>query len=89
MANRRLFVGNLPFSMQDDDLGKVFDECGTVENAKVILDRQTNRSRGFGFVEMASEDEARTAIERLDGIEVDGRNLRVSEAAEKKRDNRR
>lgn len=89
MANRRLFVGNLPFSMQDDDLGKVFDECGTVESAKVILDRQTNRSRGFGFVEMASEDEVRTAIERLDGIEVDGRNLRVSEATEKKRDNRR
>ena len=72
--------GNLSFRTDDEELREVFAEFGDVTSAKVIMDRETDRSRGFGFVEMASDDEGKAAIEALDGAEVGGRNLRVNEA---------
>jgi len=77
---KKLYVGNLSYSVTNDQLKSHFEQAGTVESANVIVDRQSNRSKGFGFVEMASEDEAKAAIEQLDGKEMDGRPLRVSEA---------
>lgn len=77
---KKLYVGNLSYNVTDDQLKAHFEQAGTVESANVIVDRQTNRSKGFGFVEMASEDEAKAAIDTLDGKEMDGRPLRVSEA---------
>ncbi|MCP4963618.1 MAG: RNA-binding protein [bacterium] len=75
-----IYVGNLPFSSAGADLEELFGEYGQVDSASVISDRETGRSRGFGFVEMANDDEARKAIEELDGADFDGRNLRVNEA---------
>jgi len=78
--NKKLYVGNLPYSTTDDSLKEIFSEVGAVESAVVITDRQSGRSKGFGFVEMSSESEAQTAIETLDGRDIEGRNLKVSEA---------
>lgn len=75
-----IYVGNLPFSSTSGDLEELFGEYGQVESASVISDRETGRSRGFGFVEMASDDDARRAIEELDGADHGGRNLKVNEA---------
>lgn len=75
-----LYVGNLPFSTNSDDLEQLFAEHGAVGSAQVIMDRDTGRSRGFGFVEMDNDDEARTAIRELDGASVGGRNIKVNEA---------
>lgn len=75
-----IYVGNLPFSTTAADLEEAFSQFGQVESAAVITDRETGRSRGFGFVEMGSDDEARRAIEELDGTDFDGRNLKVNEA---------
>jgi RNA recognition motif-containing protein len=75
-----LYVGNLPFSTNSDDLEQLFAEHGAVSSAQVIMDRETGRSRGFGFVEMDSDDEGRAAIEALDGQDVGGRNMKVNEA---------
>ena len=75
-----IYVGNLSFSSNDEGLRKVFAEFGDVASAKVVMDRETDRSRGFGFVEMDNSDEANAAIKALDGAELDGRNLRVNEA---------
>ncbi len=80
-----IYVGNLSFSTYDEDLREVFAEFGDVTSAKVIMDRETDRSRGFGFVEMSSDDEGNAAIEALDGAEVGGRNLRVNEAKPRER----
>ncbi len=77
---KKLFVGNLPYSMTDEDLEQAFAEYGSVESAVVIRDRETGRSRGFGFVEMASSEEAEAAQKALDGSDVNGRPLRVNEA---------
>ena len=77
---KRLFVGNLPYSMTDDQLSELFAAAGTVASANVVLDRQTGRSRGFGFVEMSNDDEAQTAISQLNGKEIDGRAIVVNEA---------
>ena len=77
---KKLFVGNLPYSMTDAELEQTFSEYGSVESAVVIRDRDTGRSRGFGFVEMASTEEAEAAQRALDGFNVDGRPLRVNEA---------
>jgi RNA recognition motif-containing protein len=74
-----LFVGNLPFSTTDDDLRQAFEAYGTVDSARVILDRDTGRSRGFGFVEMP-DDAGNAAIEALDGSELAGRQIKVNEA---------
>lgn len=76
----KLFVGSLPYSLTDDQLKELFAGSGTVVSANVIVDRQTNRSKGFGFVEMSSEDEAKAAIAAVNGKEVDGRSITVGEA---------
>ena len=76
----KLYVGNLSFRVTGDDLFEHFSQAGTVESANVVQDRETGRSRGFGFVEMASEDEATNAITEFNGQEYDGRNLVVNEA---------
>ena len=80
-----IYVGNLSFNTDDHGLSEVFAEFGDVTSAKVIVDRETDRSRGFGFVEMSSDDEGNAAIEALDGAEVGGRNLRVNEAKPRER----
>ncbi len=80
-----IYVGNLPFSSTSDDLERLFAQHGQVDSAAVIMDRDTGRSRGFGFVEMANNDEARKAIEELDGHDFDGRRLRVNEAQPRRR----
>jgi len=77
---KRLFVGNLPYSMGEAELEIAFSEHGTVVSAVVIRDRDTGRSRGFGFVEMETEEQAEAAQGALDGKEFDGRALRVNEA---------
>jgi RNA recognition motif-containing protein len=82
----KLYVGNLSFNMSTQDLEELFGEVGTVESANIIEDRDTGRSRGFGFVEMSSKEEGEKAIEDLDGREFDGRELKVNEA--KPRENR-
>lgn len=76
----KLFVGSLAFSATDDDLAQFFAQVGTVVSAKVVIDRDTNRSKGFGFVEMSSDAEAKAAIDQLDGKELNGRAINVSEA---------
>ena len=78
-----LYVGNLSFGTDDSSLNELFTEFGTVDSAKVITDRDSGRSRGFGFVEMSSEDEANAAISGLDGKEIDGRALKVNQAKPK------
>jgi len=77
---KKLYVGNLPYSTDDAALESQFSAFGKVESARVITDRDTGRSKGFGFVEMASDDEANQAIEKLNGSPMGGRNLTVSEA---------
>jgi len=81
----RLYIGNLPYSMTDEGLEQAFAPHGTLSSARVILDRDTGRSRGFGFVEYQNDDEAKAAMEAMDGQEVDGRPLRVNEAHERER----
>lgn len=78
-----MYVSNLSFHTTDEDLNTLFGQYGAVSSAKVIRDRETGRSRGFGFVEMASNEEARLAIEKLNNKEIEGRALSVSEAREK------
>jgi RNA recognition motif-containing protein len=77
---KRLYVGNLPYSITSDDLQQTFEEYGVVTSAEVLSDRETGRSRGFGFVEMANDAEADAAIGALDGNDLDGRRLTVNEA---------
>jgi RNA recognition motif-containing protein len=77
---KKLYVGNLSFSMTDTSLEQAFAAFGTVESAKVITDRDSGRSKGFGFVEMSSEQEATTAIEKMNGATLEGRPLTVNEA---------
>src|SRR2546423_14857808 len=79
MGNK-LYVGNLAYSVRDDDLQQRFAEFGTVTSAKVMMDRDTGRSKGFGFVEMASDAQAQAAIRALNGHSLDGRALTVNEA---------
>ncbi len=77
---KKLYVGNLPYSATDSSLGDAFASCGTVESSKIIMDRDSGRSKGFGFVEMSSDAEAQSAISRLNGSDWDGRALTVNEA---------
>jgi len=77
---RRLYVGNLAWTVTDQDLQDAFSDAGKVESAQVIMDRATNRSRGFGFVEMATDEAADGAVKRLNGREIKGRPIRVNEA---------
>jgi RNA recognition motif-containing protein len=76
----KLYVGNLAFKTSSEDLQQLFAQAGTVESASVVEDRDTGRSRGFGFVEMASKEEGEAAIAQFNGKELDGRNLTVNEA---------
>ncbi|HEV2855257.1 MAG TPA: RNA-binding protein [Thermoanaerobaculia bacterium] len=80
---KKLFVGNLNFKTNDDDLRELFGQAGTCESATVMMDRATGRSRGFGFVEMGSDEEAQKAIQQFNGYEFQGRNLNVNEARER------
>jgi RNA recognition motif-containing protein len=79
----KLYVGNLSFRTSGDELREMFSQAGTVESASVIEDRETGRSRGFGFVEMATAEEAAKAIEMFNGKDLGGRNLTVNEAKPK------
>jgi len=76
----KLYVGSLPYSIDDSKLKAMFEEFGAVVSAKVIVDRDTNQSKGFGFVEMGAEGEATEAIKKLNGKDIDGRSLVVNEA---------
>jgi RNA recognition motif-containing protein len=76
----KLYVGNLAFQTSSEDLARLFAQVGTVESASVVQDRDTGRSRGFGFVEMSSQAEGQTAITQFNGKEVNGRSLTVNEA---------
>lgn len=76
----KLFIGSLPFATTSDQLKAIFTKAGTVTDANVVLDKMTGKSRGFGFVEMATDEEAKKAIDTLNGTEVEGRKIFVSEA---------
>lgn len=78
-----IYVANLGFNLSDEDLRGIFQEYGEVSSAKIIMDKFTNRSRGFGFVEMPDNEAGKKAIAELDGASVDGRPLRVNEARPK------
>ncbi len=80
--NQKIYVGNLGYNVSESTLSEKFAEFGTVNSAKVIIDRDTNRSKGFGFVEMSSSTEASRAISGLNGMELEGRQMNVSEAKE-------
>ena len=84
----KVYVGNLSYSVTSEDLRKAFEEYGTVDSAEVVIDRDTNRSKGFGFTELANDEEARTAIAALNGKDMDGRSLNVSEARPKRTESR-
>ena len=81
--SKKLFVGSLPWAVSDEALKEAFTQYGNVISAKVVTDRQTGRSRGFGFVEMESDSEASAAIEALNGSDLNGRNIVVNEAKPK------
>ncbi|MBU4302378.1 MAG: RNA-binding protein [Actinobacteria bacterium] len=85
----RIYVGNLSYGTDSDSLRQAFEEFGTVESADVIMDRNTNRSRGFGFVEMPSDEEGKAAIEGLDSKELDSRQINVNEARPRRDDDSR
>lgn len=76
----KLFVGSLAYAVTDEMLEEFFKQAGNVVSAKVIIDRDTSRSKGFGFVEMGSEEEAKAAVEQLNGKELEGREIAVNEA---------
>ena len=82
---RKLYVGNLPYSATEQTLSTKFAACGTVESVKLITDRDTGRSKGFGFIEMGTDAEAQAAIESLNNTDFDGRPLRVNEAMPQKK----
>ena len=82
--SKKIYVGNLPFSSSEDDLKDVFGRHGTVASVNIITDRETGRSRGFGFVEMQDDGEAGAAIAALNGTQLDGRTLTVNEARPRK-----
>lgn len=82
----RLFVGGLPYSSTEDELKNLFSQVGEVVSAKIIMDRMTGRSKGFGFVEMATPEAAAEAIEKLNGTEFGGRTITVSEARPREND---
>jgi cold-inducible RNA-binding protein len=79
-VGKKLYVGNLTYNVNESDLEALFSQFGTVQSAQIIVDRDTNRSKGFGFVEMGSDAEAQAAIQGLNARDHDGRNLTVNEA---------
>ncbi|MDD2386060.1 MAG: RNA-binding protein [Bacteroidales bacterium] len=78
-----IFIGNLPYTIKANDLKSFFEEYGEVESAKIITDRDTGRSKGFGFIEMLNDDAALKSIEELNGAELDGRTIVVNQAKER------
>ena len=80
MNSKKLYVGGLPYSVTEGTLQEIFAAHGTVESSTVISDRMTGRSKGFGFVEMSSQEEAQAAIDKLNGTDLEGRNITVNEA---------
>ena len=78
-----IYVGNLPYGLTDEELNETFSQYGQVESAKIIMDKFTGRSKGFGFVEMPEQAEAEEAIKQLNGSSVQGRNIRVNESKPK------
>ncbi len=87
---QKLYVGNLPYSATEDSLKELFLQCGTIESVTIIMDKETGESKGFGFLEMSTPQEAADAISRMNGTEIDGRTLKVSQAQAKvPRDNAR
>jgi len=82
----KIYVGNLSYSTSSESLRAAFEQFGAVNSAEVIMDRTTNRSRGFGFVEMANDDEAKAAIAGLDGKDLEGRAVKVNEARPRRND---
>ena len=84
--NKKLYVGNLPYNVTDDTLQQLFAASGEVVSVNIITDRFSGRAKGFGFVEMATEQQAQQAIETLNGHEVDGRALTVAEARPQRQD---
>ncbi|MHA7111246.1 RNA recognition motif domain-containing protein [Sunxiuqinia elliptica] len=83
-----IFVGNLNYAITEDDMREIFEEYGELSSVKLITDKFTGRSKGFGFVEMPDAEQAKKAIEELNGADVEGRTMVVNESIEKKRDNR-
>jgi len=77
---KNIYVGNLSFNSTEDEVRTLFEEFGNVQRVNIVMDRETGRPRGFGFVEMSDEAEGQNAIEKLDGIELGGRTLRINEA---------
>ena len=86
---KKLFVGGLSWGTDDEQLRQAFEKFGAVEDARVITDRETGRSRGFGFVSFDADDSAMNAMTEMDGSDLDGRSLKVNEAQEKPRNNSR
>ena len=84
----KIYVGNLSYSVGSEDLRAAFEEFGSVDSAEVVMDRNTNRSRGFGFAEMSNDEEAKAAIAALNGKDMDGRPLNVSVARPKRTESR-
>lgn len=80
---KKLFVGNLPYTTTSESLGELFKQAGTVDSATVITERETGRSKGFGFVEMSTDEEAQAAVSQFADYEIDGRKLTVNEARPK------
>jgi len=78
-----IYVGNLSYKMTDEDLEKLFKAFGSVSESKIVIDRETGRSKGFGFVEMPNQSEGDEAIKELDGKEIEGRNIKVNVAKPK------
>jgi len=80
---KKLYVGNLSYEVTEDELSQLFSQCGQVSSARIIKDRDTGRSKGFGFVEMPNDDEATHAVDRMKGYDLKGRPIMVDEAREK------
>lgn len=83
--NNKVFVGGLSWNTTEEGMSSAFADCGSVQEVKIILDRETGRSRGFGFVTYGSEEEANRAVKEMDGRELDGRTIRVNIAEQKER----
>jgi RNA recognition motif-containing protein len=83
-----IYVGNLPFNMGEEDLKEIFEEYGEVTSTKIVSDKFSGRSKGFGFVEMSNDTEAANAIKELNNAEISGRNIKVNESLPKTDDNR-
>ena len=83
-----IYCGNLPYNVVEEDLKEIFEDYGNVSSVKIIADKLTGRSKGFGFVEMDNDDEARKAIEELNNAELSGRNIKVNESRPRSNDSR-